>query len=224
MYLLRFYHVKNCVILYIFMYSFRSLHSSQYQNQPPIENKKNIMFPLFTRKNNQSTFSYFTNKKQSEELPLLQPPVKLKWGEPFWNLFHTMAEKIIPENYFRLKTEMFEIIRAICYNLPCPDCANHARNYINGININTIHTPQQLKEMFYVFHNFVNARKNLPLFPREELDKRYQSMNMKTTIGIFLQHFRDKHKSTRMLADDLHRAKLANKFEKWFIENLGSFQ
>ena len=49
-------------------------------------------------------------------------------------------------------------------------------------------------------------------------------MNIKTVVSIFLIHFRDKHKSVRMLSDDLFRAKLANKLERWFIDNIHYFQ
>jgi hypothetical protein len=206
------------------MFSFRSINSTnnqtQNQEQPQPQQQQNITFPLFYRKPMLQT----RNNIVPQAPITVKPDVpKLKWGEPTWNLFHVIAEKIIPENFFNIRTELFDIVRNICYNLPCPDCANHARNYINAINFNAITNPLQLKDMLFVFHNEVNKRKDFPLYNRDDLDNRYSAMNLRYCVLLFLKHFRDKHKSTRMLADDLYRAKLANKIEKWFVENLNKF-
>jgi hypothetical protein len=204
------------------MFSFRSanntkIYEKQQQLRPnPIINN-NITFPLFFRKMNVTVVPTV--------VPTVKPPeMKIKWGEPTWNLFHTLAQKIIPEDFFSMRTDIFELIRNICYNLPCPDCANHARNYINSVNFNNITNNNHLKELFFAFHNNVNARKEFPIFPRDQLESRYDVMDIHNVVNLFLMHFRDKHKSTRMLADDLFRAKLANKIEKWFIENIHHFQ
>ena len=77
--------------------------------------------------------------------------------------------------------------------------------------------------MFFNFHNTVNKRKNFPIFDRNQLDKRYESMNLRNTIIIFLKHFRNKHNSVRMMTDDFFRSKLSNKIEKWFVENINKF-
>ena len=202
------------------MFSFRSINFSNNELYPlyPIDN--NISFPLY--------FNRIIKPKPVipfSPIPVLTNQItpKLKWGEPIWNLFHVLAEKIIPEHFFSIRTELFDIIRNICYNLPCPDCANHARNYINSVNFNSITTPLHLKELFFNFHNTVNKRKNFPIFDRNQLDKRYESMNLRNTIIIFLKHFRNKHNSVRMMTDDFFRSKLSNKIEKWFVENINKF-
>lgn len=210
------------------MFSFRSINSTnqittpqqqmQQLQQQSNQFRNNVAFPLFLNR-----FTIQKPKVAQTVVPEVKVYPKLKWGEPIWNLFHTMAEKIIPENFFGLRTEIFDIIRNVCYNLPCPDCSTHARNYINGINFNAITTPNNLKEMLFNFHNMVNKRKHFPEYNRDELDARYKNMNMISVITVFLQHFRDKHKSTRMLADDLYTGRLANKIEKWFMQYIGNF-
>ena len=202
------------------MFSFRSINNSAIiQSQPP-QIRNEISFSLYHRKTLVSTIP----DKLPPVLPPVSPVPKLKWGEPIWNLFHVLAHKIIPEHFFKIRSEIFEIIRMICYNLPCPDCANHAREYIGKVNFSSIITTEHLKDMFFIFHNTVNQRKQFPIFPREQLDARYESMNIKQVLSVFLMHFRDKHRSSRMLADDLFRGKLANKIEKWFSENNHYFQ
>jgi hypothetical protein len=206
------------------MFSFRSINSSNYQ----LQNKNN---DITTFRNNNISFPlYFKNPSLPINTPQYLPPIikpeipKLKWGEPMWNFFHVIAEKIIPEHFFIMRTDLFDIIRNICYNLPCPDCSNHARNYLNGIDFNAIITTTHLKDFFFTFHNFVNKRKELPLFEREKLDDKYKAMDLKTITIIFLKNFKDKHKSSRMIAEDLYRNKLSIKIEKWFFQNIHNFQ
>ena len=48
-------------------------------------------------------------------------------------LFHTLAEKV-KEIYFQeIKYDLFSFIRRICNNLPCPDCAKHATQYMKTV-------------------------------------------------------------------------------------------
>ena len=206
------------------MFSFRTINSTSLntniEEAPPQfrVNQNQFMFPSYR-------YSIPARSATATAATKLIEPdePKMRWGEPTWNLFHTIAEKILPENFFNIRSELFEIFKMICYNLPCPDCANHARNYINKINFNNINTPSQLKDMLFVFHNFVNSKKHFAQFERSALDARYQAFNLKATLQLFLYHFRDKHKSSRMLADDLYRSKLANKIEKWFVANFNLF-
>ena len=157
--------------------------------------------------------------------PDIAPPKKksMKWGEPTWFLFHTLAEKVKDEAFPYIRTELLTIISTICKNLPCPDCAGHATEYINGINFNNIQTKEQLKDMLYVFHNVVNQRKMFPLFPREQLESKYSQANTIAIIQNFMVHFQDKHASIRMIANDFHRNNIADQMKKWFNENIQYF-
>ena len=52
----------------------------------------------------------------------------------------------------------FNIIRQICYNLPCPECRKHASNYINKISLHSVKTKEDLIFVLFTFHNDVNRR------------------------------------------------------------------
>jgi hypothetical protein len=100
--------------------------------------------------------------KQSPELPQQQPQnivKKMKWGEPTWFLFHTLSYKIKDEMFLQVKNEILNIFFLICRNLPCSICAEHATQYMQNINFNAIQTKQQLKDLFFEFHNTVNLKK-----------------------------------------------------------------
>ena len=147
----------------------------------------------------------------------------MKWGEPIWFLFHTLAEKVKESRFQAIRVDLLNIIFSICNNLPCPDCAKHATMYMNNINFNNIQTKDQLKNMLFVFHNTVNSNKHFPLFPREQLDDKYSKANTVLIIQNFLKHFQDKHTSIRMIANDFHRSNMTVKLNQWFINNMASF-
>ena len=74
---------------------------------------------------------------------------KMKWGEAIWFLFHTLAEKIKEEHFQSKKYEMINIVKAICTNLPCPKCTDHATAYMKRLNIESIKIKQDWKD-FYI--------------------------------------------------------------------------
>jgi hypothetical protein len=148
---------------------------------------------------------------------------KMKWGEPTWFLFHTLAEKVKAEYFSVVRTDLLNNIYAICKNLPCPMCANHAIQYLNGINFNTIQTKQDLKLLLFHFHNTVNEKKGLPLFHLVDLDEKYSKAVTMNIINNFIMHFRDKHKSIRMISDDLYRQRLSGLLMSWLTTNLKYF-
>lgn len=194
----------------------RTSVSNGHRQQPPIGHRQ----PSFPQPSPQPSM------RQTSELTPTQEKKKkpMKWGEPTWFLFHTLAEKVKEENFQQIRKELLDVIYTICVNLPCPTCATHATQYMNGINFNTIQTKQQLKDMLFSFHNTVNGRKQYPLFDYSELDAKYSSANTINIIQNFMVHFQDKHSSIHMIANDMHRARIATILKKWFNENIVYFQ
>jgi|LauGreDrversion2_2_1035103.scaffolds.fasta_scaffold37467_2 hypothetical protein len=149
---------------------------------------------------------------------------KIKWGEPFWNLFHVLSEKIIEDSEFLFKKSQFlNIVVIICRNLPCPDCAFHATNYLSNIDLNKITTKAQLKQLFYDFHNEVNARKGIEIYPRDQLESKYSKGITVNIVKEFMKHFENKHKSIYMMSNDFNRAGIAVELKQWFNNNMGFF-
>ena len=160
----------------------------------------------------------------NREVVDVKPKKKMKWGEPTWFLFHTVAQKIKSEYFQEVKSDLLNIIFTICTNLPCPDCARHATAYINGINFKTINSKEDLQTMLWRFHNEVNKRKGFPEFPFEQLSEKYSAANTVNVIHYFMPFFEDKHASIKMIADDLHRARVALQLKAWFNKNIGFFE
>uniref|UniRef100_A0A6C0HI20 thiol oxidase n=1 Tax=viral metagenome TaxID=1070528 RepID=A0A6C0HI20_9ZZZZ len=182
----------------------------------------NILSLSRMQRNAQSTFTP-APVQTIKEIPEDPSKKKMKWGEPIWFFFHTIAEKVKPESFSSIRMELLQIITNICKNLPCPYCSQHAITYLANTNINNIQTKEQLIEFFYTFHNEVNQRKGFDLFPRELLHDKYSKANTVNIINYFLIHLLDKSYSIRMIADDFHRKRLVEHIKKWLINNLQHF-
>ena len=191
------------------------------------------VFSINTRNNNQLPQIQLQQQPQIQIHPQQQPqiqsqsqfqnqPKKMKWGEPTWILFHTLAEKVNENTFSQIRVELLNTIYSICANLPCPDCAEHATTYLNGINFRTIQTKEQLKFMLYTFHNTVNAKKGVELFPIAQLDK-YSQMNLINVIYTFIPYLQDKSNSIRMIANDFHRTRMVSQLKIWFNTYISYF-
>jgi len=148
---------------------------------------------------------------------------KVKWGEPTWFLLHTLSVKVKESEFKNIRMDLLNRIYAICTNLPCPDCSNHAKTYLDNINFNTIQTKEDLKILLFIFHNDVNKKKSYPLFPYDQLDEKYSLAITHNIIRNFMFHFSDKNRSLKLLAGDLQRSQLCSLLKNWFNEKISYF-
>lgn len=160
---------------------------------------------------------------QVQEQPQMPKHKPMKWGEPTWYLFHTLAEKIKPEYYAEIRVELLNLIYTICSNLPCPSCAKHATQYLNAMNFMTLITKDSLRMMLFRFHNDVNKRKGVEEFPLDQLSVKYSAANTVNIIHNFMPYFEDKTGGVRLIADNLHRSRVALQMKAWFNKNIGFF-
>jgi len=189
-------------------------------------NRNNIISNITNNKPNMQMQMGISNryiKPTSNTIVKQTTPVnesnKILWGPPVWFFMHTMAEKIKPEYYATNRTFLFDIIKQICNNLPCPSCAKHATEYISKIDFNSLKTKDDLIMFLFQFHNSVNKRKNYPEFPVEELRSKYEKANFAKIIQYFLYYYKMEHHSVRMIADSMHRIRSAININEWLMTN-----
>jgi len=144
-----------------------------------------------------------------------------QWGPPIWTLFHTLLAKINETSYHSIGHQLFSFIKTICKYLPCPDCSNHATQFLNKINMNAIKSKQELINVMYVFHNIVNKRKKKPLYPSIELQK-YNNNDLIQTYNNFAGVYQTTG-NMKLMTDSFQRQIILNNFKKWFIGNLNHF-
>ena len=152
---------------------------------------------------------------------------KMIWGEPTWFLLHALAEKIKPadfENNATTRQDVLNIIYTICTNLPCPSCSEHAKTYLTQTaGYTSIRTKDELKNMLFAFHNYVNSRKRYPIFSRDVLDEKYSRANIKNIIYNFLKYYPEGSKNPNMISNELFRSRIIAQLIEWFKTNIHLF-
>ena len=111
------------------------------------------------------------------------------WAPCTWTLLHTLVEKTKNNNQYTISL-LKDIIKKICYNLPCPDCTEHAKLFITSDNrFNSIKTLNALKIWLFNFHNKLNIEKNIPQFTIKQLDK-YKNYSLAEVIFLWSKYFK----------------------------------
>jgi hypothetical protein len=144
------------------------------------------------------------------------PPPEV-WGPPIWTFFHTLAEKVNEDEFPKIKVILFSYIKRICNFLPCPECSSHAYQFLARVNINSIKTKHDFKNMLYVFHNTVNKRKTKQLFNYANMNK-YKYNNIGSTFNNFVSVYQTKG-NLNLIAESFQRSLLIKDLKIWLINN-----
>jgi hypothetical protein len=144
------------------------------------------------------------------------------WGPAVWTLFHTLVEKLNPNAYKHIGESLFGNIVQICKVLPCPECSNDASNFLAKINFNNFKTKDELKNMLYLFHNWVNAKKLKPLYNYADMNK-YKNMNLLYVIKNFIIKYNTKG-NMKLLSESFQRQLVLKNFISWFNASVHAFR
>ena len=144
------------------------------------------------------------------------------WGPPTWLFFHTIAEKIKETSFPIIGQQLIYHIIQTCNNLPCPDCAEHAKQFWSNVTIKNIKTKQDLINLLYVFHNSVNKRKKLGAFKYENLQY-YKTKNVIHVFNNFARNYNTKG-NMKLLTESFHRARHLAYLRTWIIKNIQHYQ
>ena len=136
------------------------------------------------------------------------------WGPPVWILFHTLIEKMNPYAYPDVIGSMFGMIVRICKVLPCPECSLDASNFLAKIKLNDYKTKDEFKNMLYLFHNWVNAKKRKPLYNYSHLQK-YGDFNLILVINNFIAKYNTKG-NMKLIAESFQRNFVVKDLVSWF--------
>ena len=145
-----------------------------------------------------------------------------QWGPPTWVFFHTLAAKIIPEQFPTIGPQVLRNIIAICGLLPCPECSIHAKQFWSKVNINKVNTKDDLINVLYVFHNSVNKRRKVPPFRYTDLQY-YKTLNLIDTFNNFTRNFHTKG-NMNLLTESFHRGRLLTSLKQWLMSNIQYFE
>ena len=143
------------------------------------------------------------------------------WGPPTWLFMHTLAERIKDTSFPVIGPQLILILIQICNNLPCPECAIHAKQFWSKVKISNIKTKTDLINLLFVFHNIVNKRKESPPFKYENLQY-YKTKNVVDTYNIFSRNFNTRG-NMNLINESFHRNMMLASLRYWFMSNLIHF-
>jgi len=143
------------------------------------------------------------------------------WGPPIWKFFHSLVENIKDEHFNDVGFPCFNIIKQICKNLPCPDCSNHATQFLSSIRFQHIKTKNDFKHLIYIFHNVVNKKKNKPLFNVSDLNI-YNKTNIIQQFNNFVASYKTRGQM-KLMADGFARDITVKSVKKFLMDNTKYF-
>ena len=157
--------------------------------------------PTKTAKSNSMLLNNKTNTNTNTNTNrVIRPDNRAYWGTPTWILFHTIAEKVNENYYNQNYMVIWNFIKDICHNLPCPFCQTHAVNYIKSIHISQVNTKSGLKNVLFDFHNKANKNSNKKQESIEILNK-YKNANTDKVFINFEQRFFKSYIGNRQFTD-----------------------
>jgi hypothetical protein len=152
---------------------------------------------------------------------------KSVWGPCVWYLFHTLAYKAVPENFAEIKAELIQYIQRICANLPCPECTQHATEYMKQHSrvLSMITTKEQLQQFLVDFHNVVNVRKQKPRFTYEQADAKYRLAKTGDVVQYFFKIYGERSNggNLKLFVNGFQKQLLLSDFSAWMVRNYSKF-
>ena len=143
------------------------------------------------------------------------------WGPAVWTLFHTFAEKINDEAYPYVTHSLFKMIVRICKFLPCPECSNDASNFLAKIKMTDMKNKTDFRNTFYLFHNYVNAKKRKRLFNSANMHI-YGKYRLIDVVNNFISKYHTKG-NMKLLTESFQRQLVIKEFKNWFSSYIKAF-
>ena len=143
------------------------------------------------------------------------------WGPAVWRLFHTLSERINENAYNVLAPQLFNFIVRICKFLPCPECSNDASNFLAKIKLSDMKNKTEFKNTFYLFHNWVNAKKRKPLYNYSNMGI-YNQYRLIDVVNNFISNYHTKG-NMKLLTESFQRKLIISDFKRWFTYSINGF-
>ena len=143
---------------------------------------------------------------------------KKVWGSATWYLFHTLSFKLKQE-YEEYSQELFTIFKLISASLPCPQCAEHAKQRLRQANKRVINNREAIMQVMFEFHNYVNMRLGKRQITREEHDNIYIRADTSAVIKHFNKVFTMKHNDEKGMIYSWSRKISLDRLNKFINEH-----
>jgi hypothetical protein len=148
---------------------------------------------------------------------------KSVWGPAIWYLFHTLSFKIKPMYFKEVKDELIDNFVSICNNLPCPECAEHARKELKHLDKSKITNKKELCIYFINFHNKVNVRNKKKIFTFDEFVSKYSTSVTRNVIANFFIVLSKSDHNLKLMTNSFQRSTSVLHLKKWLAVNASKF-
>ena len=102
--------------------------------------------------------------------------MKKVWGPNIWLFLHCFCDKINNDFFMKNRNEVFNFIKNIMFNLPCPICSSYTRLKFKKVNFSRIKTKEDLKLLMFYYHNDVNKFNYEAIFYDITFQKKYNNL------------------------------------------------
>ena len=143
------------------------------------------------------------------------------WGPSTWIFMHTLAANVKETSFPIIGPSLILILIQICNNLPCPECAQHAKQFWSKVKTANIKSTDDLVNLLFVFHNTVNKRKQIASFKYENLSY-YKTKNVIQTYNIFARNFNTRGNMS-LINESFRRNMMLSSLRTWIMANLIHF-
>lgn len=147
---------------------------------------------------------------------------KEEWGNACWYLFHTLAEKLKEDQENEVPI-IFNEIKNICSNLPCPECSKHALVMLSTVKPNSVRTKEDLIYFLLEFHNSVNIRLKKPIFTKDQCMQKYKKAVLPNIVNHFIQVFDKPTGIDHYMMYTVQRKNCLKRFISYINENAKKF-
>ena len=144
------------------------------------------------------------------------------WGEITWTFLHMIVEKIKEEQYENEKSKILELVKKICNNLPCPECKQHASQYMKRVRVTHITRKKDFQIILFNFHNEVNKRLKKDL-PDLDILEKYKYLDTVDTSKRFIKIFSKPVHNNRLMMDSLNRNFFMKELLSYLENNIEKF-
>jgi hypothetical protein len=143
------------------------------------------------------------------------------WGPSTWIFMHTLAAKVKESNFPTIGSSLILLLIQISNNLPCPECAQHAKEFWSKVKTANIKSKSDLISILFVFHNMVNKRKRYPPFRYENMGY-YNTKNVIDTYNMFARNFNTRG-NINLINESFHRNMMMSSLRTWLMANVNHF-
>lgn len=145
-----------------------------------------------------------------------------EWGKACWYVFHTLAFRILPKKE-HLILELLTLIKNVGYNLPCPECSQHATQMFRSLKPGAINNRETLVEMLFQMHNEVNMRTKKPVFTKSEHDELYLKANIVMIVNYFQKVMTKQLGQEKAMIYTMARRNAVNALVTFYVNNQDAF-